>query len=594
MRATKRLLNGALTAFTLLVLAQPGFARADAASQQDDPERIATLATQLIHGEYEQQVAARETLSADFGPYAVNGLLRYIGTSSDVEERVGAIYALRRLGTEATFSLIAAFHSGDATLRRNLCQVLGASGDLRAVATLTCAVEHDEDPLVRAEAAAAAMRLGSSPGDGVKRLLDLAHAFMAKSSEVILADESHERVFFWTGRKVGSATVSEEVYPYAYARLFAEDALRAMPDSADALATLVAAYDGMREAMGDDEGAAELAARIDDLRLLGGSGPALDDVPAFDASAIEGAGGSISSGDKRLRYLAALKSGGSSADVVEVLGHALSENAIRQVLVVDNNVESLNAVVGMLRTRDTYAIGASTAAMGLIRAKEAPVKDAILLRTTLSDIPVAQIISSLGRDFRTQDVPVIVIANEREVEALQVELGDKVVAVVPAPVNAAVLTPVLASAFDRMALNDARMDAVTLSQHAANALAALDGSVLAPATAGIVSAVGRDDAVQIPALRALAKLGSNDGQRPALGVFTNEAASVEARVAAAIALGGILARNAALPETLAALEKALQGEDAALRTAAARALGQARGLDTKARGGLLMEHRLTY
>ena len=584
-------MRGILTAFALATLLSVGNAATDTASHSDDPEQIAALAAALVSGEWEEAEAARDSLRSDYGAYAVNGLLRYIGGSSDVEERVSAIYTLRRLGDEATLALLAALHSDDAVLRRNICQVLRATGDTRAVATLTALAEHDDNALVRAEAAAAAMSLGASAGSGVDRLVGFAKELMSGGSS---DDDGDGRVFFWNGRGVGNADVTAEMEPYAYARLFAEDAVRIDPSNVEAQSALVDAYDGLRAAIGDDEERAEMAARIDDLLLLGGSGPELEAVPEFDPSSVEGEPGSLTSGEKRLRYLAALKSGAASADVVGTLGHALSESAIRHVLVVDNNVEALNDLVGSLRSRDTFATGASTGAQGLIRAKEAPIKDAIILRSTLDDIDVKQLVSSLGRDYRSQDTPIIVIANEHERVDLEVELGDRVVAVVAAPANAAVVQPVLDSAFDRMALNDQRLDAVAFSRHAANALAAMDGSVLGPAGDALVGAIGREDAVQIPAMRALGKLGAAAGQVPAAELLANEEASTEARVAAGIALAGILANHDALPATLAALRDALAGDDAELKTVAARALGTARSISAEQRSELLLDNRLEH
>src|SRR5690606_25738564 len=233
----------------------------------------------------------------------------------------------------------------------------------------------------------------------------------------------------------------------------------------------------------------------------------------------------------------------------------------------------LNRRLALLKSRDVEAVGATTAAMGLIRAKTTPVKDLVVVSSSVSDIPLDRFVGNLRRDARSQDVPVIVTADEGEVAQLEEVLGSDVVAVVPGTITLPVLKPSLDAAFETAVLNDQRMQAEQFSRQAAEALAAMDASALAPATDALVSAIGRDDAVQGPALHALAKIGPAAAEEPALAVFSNSEASTEARVAAAAALGGTLARHGGSLDTRKVLERALGSDDAAIRSAAARALG---------------------
>lgn len=566
----------------------------DPSMHRDDPERILALAADAAGGEWEQAQAARETLQSEFGAYAVAGLLRYLNMSSDVEERVSAIFTLRRLGSEATLAMIAGFHSADGSVRRNLCQVFAQVRDDRAGPTLAWAAEHDEDPLVRGEASKALAAIGVSGGDGASRLADLSGRFLAGHPSTTHGDEAKTRVFFWNGKRVGNRDVTEAMYGAAYALIFAKDAMAADPSNPGAQAAYVAAADALRAAIADDEDWSAEAARLDTLVQLGGAGAAPEAPEAFDVAAVEGASGTLDSSDKRLRYNKALTSYKSgSPDVVEVLGRALSESAIRQILVVDPNPESLNALVSGLRTVDTYAVGASTGAQGLARAKSAPVKDVIILRSTLRDVPVDRLVGAFSRDHRTADAAIIVISSEAEADALETALGDKVVAVVPSA-GLGVLRPALDTAFDRVTLNDERLSAATISRQAAEALASLSGAQLAPASEALVGAIGRADDVQIPALRALGKVGAAEGQVPAAQLLADDGASAPARAAAGLALAGILEKHPMRPSTEVALRKALGNDDVDVRNAAARALGRAQSLGTAQRSKLLLGEALEF
>lgn len=597
MRAKSR--SGAIARVASVFTAYAAFAfapalAADPADHRDDPERIARLSADVARGDFEAQQAARAELISDFGAYAVSGLLRYIGRSADVEERVNAIFTLRRLGSEATLAMLAAFATDDAVARRNLCQVFGAVGDDRAAPTLACAAEHDGDPLVRTEAVRALDAMGQGAGDGVGRLVDLAGRFLAGAG--LAPGEPDNRVFFWDGRRVSNRDLPDGLGPAAYALLTAERALMVDSGHGGAIEAYLAAAAELRNGFfeaGEDEWEAEITS-LDTLLHLGGVGPEPEAPEPFDPSEVEGAPGTLESQDKRLRYNKALLDYASATPrVVEVLAQALSESAIRHILVVDPDPEERNALVASLTGPDRFAVGAATGAQGLMRAKATPVKDVIVLRSSIRDIPVDRVVLSLKRDYRTEDVPVIVIARESEVDALETALGDDVLAVVPSA-SPSVLEPALASAFDRVALNDQRLSAETVAAQAARALASLDGDALAPAADALVAAIDRSDEIRIPALWALAKLGAAAGQAPAARLLSDESASTEARVGAAHALAGILERHPMLPGTEAILRRSLESEDLPVRNAAARALGHARSLSPAERGELLLSRAFSF
>lgn len=579
-----------------------------------DHARLKQLAEEAATGEWGVQRAALAELAGS-GGHAVQPLLRWVASRATVDARIKGVYALRRLGSGAVPALVAALHSGDAMVRRNVCMALADAGDARAVPALIAVVERDADPLAQEQAKLALAKLGAAGASGAPAALAALSARYLAKDATVFPSPAPAAVFFWNGSKVASRRVTPDLAAAASAKIAAEHALALDPSHAGAREALVAAYRGLAagvaalaEASGDDlpdEGTLAVwnghLAKLDDLVRLGGSAAAGDaeaeaapETPA--AAPFAGAAELLGAGDKRLRYKSALSlaRNGAPATVVLALADALSESAVRQVLVIDDNGDELNHLVGMLQSGDVFAVGAKSGALGLVRAKEQPAKDAILIRSSVRDVPPDQLISSLRRDVRTKDVPAIVIAEEKDVERVRELLGDSVVAVVPAPVNRALLQPSLAAAFEAAALNDQRMEAEGFSHQAAAALAALDAGTLAPAEPALVGAIGREDAVRIPALRALGTLGAKSAEAGAVKLLGDASASTDARVAAGLALRSILAQHDAAPGTIDALKLALASDDAAVRSAAAKALGQAKSLGAADRAALLLSNSLAF
>lgn len=566
-----------------------------------DPE-LAKLAEDAAKGEFAVRSAAIAKLGSEWGGRAVAALLRWTGSNADIDQRVQAVMALKRLGADSVAAMIAGLESTDAVTRRSLCQALGQLGARDAAPALMCLVEHDTDGVTRSEAAKAlAMIAPGSGGAASPALLSAAQEYLSGARAPIAGADGKLRVYFWNGRRVMDREVNAALYAAGYAKLYAEAALRHDRGNPAAAGALVKAYEAMRAAIGaggDEVGAGgweATTARIDDLLRLGGVRVDEPQVDAPAAESLNGAQDLLGSSDKRMRYLSALTLAGSgSPQVVATLGEALSESAKRQVVVVADDPAERNAMIAAASSLKAVAIGAETGATGIIRAKESPVKDAVVVRSTLEDVKADRIIDVLSRDVRTAGVPVILVCNEDERERMASVLGDKVVAVVPAPANAALLKPAFDAAFEKATLNDERMEAEEFSRRAALALAALDGAALAPAANALVGAIDRADPVRIPALVALGKLGDGAGEGPALALMKDSTASPEARIAAVYALRGILAKNAGRPDTLHALESMARGSDAALRTAACGALGGSSGLAPESRSALLLDLSLPF
>lgn len=562
------------------------------------------LAADAAKGDWNVRRAAQAKLAGEYGGRAVAALLHWIGSDADVDARVQAITALKRLGGDSIAAMIAGLGSSDAAVRRNLALTLGELGASEAAAALMRLSAVDPDPLTRSVAAEALARVGGQAGgDPSNWLTTAATQFLDGTRQPVAGPDGKHHVYFWNGRRVMDREASPAMWAAANAKLAAEQAVALAPASSDAQNALVAAYGAMDRAAGsgDDVGPGgweKGLPRVRDLLRLGG---AIADTPAVDApgaETLDGAAELIRSPDKRLRYKAALALASStpSADVVATLGDAITESATRQIVVISNDPAELNALIHAAKSLRVSAVGAGTGAQGIMRAKESPSKDAVVVRSTVRDVSADRIADILKRDVRTADVPVIVIVDEADRERMATALGDKVTAVVPAPANADILKPAFEGAFEKKALNDERMQSEQFSQRAALALAALDGSVLGPASNALLQAIDREDKVRVPALIALSKLGAPEAEGAALKVMRDATASAEARLAAAAALRGILANAGGNPDTLRALEAAARGgaADPTLRSAACAALGGAKALATEKRSALLLELSLPF
>ncbi len=580
----------------------------DPAPDKDDPALV-ELVARAVNGDYRAHKAALEELAAKHGATAVNPLLKWISSNADTDQRVRGVYCLRRLGHEATLAMVAGLHSQDAMTRRNLCMALADSGDAVSAPALAAVAECDVDPIAREKAAEALKKIGGADGHAVDQLTGLAQKMLA-GDDAGLSGDALGRVFFWHQSRVAMRAIPPQLNGAAYAKVFAEDALRMDPGHAGARETLVKSYGALATGLGalvkgGGDGVPESAAlwvnrlpKIQDLARLGGAMPPELKFEAKipDSAKIGGADQLIGSSDKRLRYKAAITSAGKTAapSVVETLGQAMSEDAVRHVLVVSQDVPELNAWVAGLKARDVFVTGASSGGEALVRAKTAPMKDAIIVRANIRDVAVDHMIANLTRDVRTKDTPVIVVADEADVARLTALFGSKVLAVVPAPATAAVLKPSLDAAFAKAALNDERMDAEQFAAFAAQALAQMDAASLAPAEGALVNAIGREDAVQIPALIAIAKLGPEGAEAPLVKMIADPATSAAARTAGTHALGGVLAKHPAHAGTIDALAKQFKGSTGELRSAAASALGSAVSLSTEERSKLLLDNSLAY
>jgi len=305
--------------------------------------------------------------------------------------------------------------------------------------------------------------------------------------------------------------------------------------------------------------------------------------------------GALASKDKRLRYaaaFAAVRKGIVDRDVVFTVTNALGETSLKNVLVIDNNPETRNALLDGLSKNGFFAVGAATGVEGLARAKDFPPKDLVIARASLKDLTVDSIVYEM-KSGPSADTPVLLLAPENDMENLKSLWEGKVAGFLKDSEvkSGAYLDVVKGKAAD---LNDAQKKALELSSEAAKALALLDGSALADVVDDLVQALDKPDVVRVSALKALAKTGSRNALESVAKVFNDTSTAAPVRVEAARALGSIFATGEASPdgELLGSLKDALASDDAALRLAAAEAIGKAVNLDNETVKGILSANRI--
>jgi len=601
-------------------------ARVGRKMKEEDGSRIEALTEQIVSGDHRQRREALLELESNHGEYAVEYLYKELG-NQDTEARVNVIAALSRLGEEATLPLVQVLNADDELIVQNAAVVLGRIRDGRAVPALAKLYASDEtSEIVKSIAAEAIEKIAGKSADDLDDPSALfgtmAEAYVGGCPATCKPFLKSAVIWTWDGELKKVPAV-----PGLRSLELAEDACYAALecDAGDTKAVMLlglvyaaqlAEIHNM-EIDEDDEGAnfaAESIAKANAILALCGPDrlreafamalekglfltaieviDVLEEIGAFDRNSLLLA---YDSGDKLVKYraaFAAVQNGIVDDEVVWITGKALRESSIQQVLVVDDNSETRNAMLAGLNANGFFAVGASTGADGLVRAKEFPPKDLVVIRSGLEDLTIDSIIYELDSGPGSE-TPVLLMAANNEMEGIKGLWEGKVAGFVSDSEVAsdAYLAVARDSAGD---LNDARQKALALSAKAAETLASLDGSALGSVEEDLIQALDKPDEVKVPVLNALAKIGSRTALEAVAQVFGDTAASSEVRIAAAKALGAIYATGEAAPdgEVMAALQEALAGEDAGLRLAAAEAVGKSVDMESAALKEILLSNRI--
>ncbi len=530
-------------------------------------------------------------LAADHGEYTIPHVLDHLG-SDDTARRATYINVCRRLGTQAVMPLIQALELQQPRLSAAALTILGMADDARALPYIVGMAEYAENAMVKDAARKALADMGH--GGGVEpaaiggMFLSLADAYYRRDTSVV--DPFRSTTVAWS--QADGALVAHEVPRDIYHLKLAEEVLYDMVNwNADQMGAQVllgcvlvaqevaangAGGDGpaaglsnagnMAASMGTDImdavvhsslAAGRPAGAAGAVRILGG----LHDQGSFHApNAVTDA---LGAPYKSVRFNAALAmahlGAGADPSVVSVLAEACGQDAMRSVIVVDENADTRNQMVADLNGRGYFAYGVPSGVMGLAHLRDYPIEDLVVMRYNTSDATVAEVLKTMRADSRTADVPLAVLVDPADREAAENAFAESAQAFIPTPPVADAYEPKL-----RAIVKDAdaaRASATMTASHAARALAHMPGASAAAAASALVGTLNGDDSVRVPAIHALGNIADASTSGAIMAAFADGSASEAVRGAAAVALARIArAGGAASADLVQAIHGAIQGE----------------------------------
>jgi CheY-like chemotaxis protein len=579
--------------------------RPAAAAQTADPETIKKLVEEARGGDFQAQGKAIRTLAANHGDYAVAYLWQDLG-SNDTERRVSTIAVLRQLGSDAPLPLIQVLEASEPLVRANAATVLGLTRDDRAVPYLARLASMDEDPTVKAAAAAAFAKFGAPAGGSSGQLyLAVAERYYRRDQRAV---NPYRTVYpVWAFVKEGDAStlvareVPREIYHLKLAEEVLYDLLAIEPNNEEAHVLLgsvllaQAEFGRNLKAEGDDAPIAtataearQLAATLGAATLSRVVAKAVQDGRAdvaegavgllatmLDGNSFGSANGlttGVAAGIKSVRFASAIGIAGIAprADftgrelVVPALTEALGQDIVRNVLVIDDNSDSRNRILSDLNSRQYFAVGTDNGAVGILRLREFPIEDLVVVRYSMNSAPhVAEIVRAIRSDPRTEKTPIAMVVEASEAEAAKNQYQDKVQLFINSPPVADAYEPQLKPLV--AAVDTSREQATLTAAAAASALEHMDprGSVLASASAvdGLRATLKGDDRVRGPAIRALGRIGDGAATADLLALSKDSAVAEPLRADALVSLARIArAAGATSPDVMAALREAYMAQ----------------------------------
>lgn len=285
--------------------------------------------------------------------------------------------------------------------------------------------------------------------------------------------------------------------------------------------------------------------------------------------------------DSRIRYSAALslsqsiESGDSAAGkVVDVLAQAVTEEAVRAVLIIDGNPLAQRIADEASNVRGISASRSDTGRRGVIQFYDAPLYDVVFVSDSLNDYLAKDVIALIkGRNPKTKVVGIVTSDEGEE------KLGDQIDSTIrpETGLTAELVLEAIESVSDEMDPARARAEGVAVA--AASALHGLGerGFDTASAAGALAAQLDRELSVSVPAALALGHAGGTDLVPSLLAIAGNAETDVRLRTASAEALGGIYARTGAIEDAAFASLLAVASNadnNVQLRKAAAIALGK--------------------
>jgi HEAT repeat protein len=516
-----------------------------------------------------------------FGPFAALPLIDALGDQSE-SRHLAAIYALGRIGMEVSQPVLAATWSSNERVRAGALLVLAELNDPRGAARIADLAANDESGMVRKLASQIAVSANAAD-----MLYEQGWDYLdADAAYGLTTVENYGTYFIADGSSVMGVEMPSALVPCELAK---RNFLRAMElgnaDAAVALATTYAtevsvlmAYqnsgdDGMESAinlqtasaltLGNEvlqgalvnavaEGRNDAALVLVDL---------LDSASASSAEALNFAVQNARTSD--LRYGAALALAGlgqANADVIAALTEASMLDALRVVHLVDPNESRAAALAADLSAAGIAVIRAEDGAGGLINAHRSVLVDAFIIADPLTDLYASRVVKELRKDDRFGDTPIIILGNDNSGDIETAEVMDSVDA------------QAILDSFGDLGVDRERYLATAAAAAESLAMIAMhDADATATAAAAMAGALGREDAIAIPATMVIGAAGSATQADALLGLVSDDSRSTEVRTAAAKGLTKLAGRVNVSVDT-AALSELVVSAEAPLSRACARAM----------------------
>lgn len=272
-----------------------------------------------------------------------------------------------------------------------------------------------------------------------------------------------------------------------------------------------------------------------------------------------------------------------SAQTITNLCEGLTLAGARVALTVIPNQDLALKVSGLLFKSNVIAFNEVDTYQGLQRAQSFPPEDVIVISTDYGksqgpgSYSPAELISRLRADFRTKNIPILVVAEDSKLAAAEQTYANEEnnVRVINASIDANRLRDeILKPLLDKDTTERDRDGAI--SARAAEALLDLasrdNGFDLSAASGALVSVLeNRDDSVRVPAARALGILGTERATPALVRICKDDSTSTNLLGAALIALGDInRGKGSVEPMIQEVIDKAKNHNEPAIMQAGAR------------------------
>ncbi len=270
----------------------------------------------------------------------------------------------------------------------------------------------------------------------------------------------------------------------------------------------------------------------------------------------------------------------NSEKVVSILAKAVGEKGTISILVVDDDLQRNNILCNRLRSLGFLVVSARSGLEGKYLAKSPPVKDLILLASSLKDVMPERLIVNFSADFSTRYTPVAILSKKEKEEAQRKRFDDFNVAnyIFSSEADQAIVEKIRQAVEKNENRLASKADKQALSARAAQALAAINVKhtplKITEAIPALIQVLEtkRIDAIRNPALVALGNFQAKEALDVILRTFRDKGNARPIRLNCLRAVGMI---NPAETEALKVLRDALNEEDFDINKQASIAIGKA-------------------